>query len=257
MFEHPTTKSGSADIGDQQSTYNQGSSPHDDISSSGSVTPNQKEVDVEALQEEKRAAVTEAKKRFHEKEEARAQVSTLRATLEKSVQKNPDMLLSLQQDDPIMADEIAQKLFGDTVDGLVRTAQSQQNNQPLPPSRDEIRQVIKEENTAQERAIERKKLEKLEVDFFLDNDIDPKSQQFKEIMSTYNRFKPQTFDDAQEILEMAYAKTKSGKSTVRNTDATYTPGGGSAPVVPKKVKGELTSNQKELGKMLGITPKYL
>jgi len=257
MFENPITNDGDSSLHGESldSTSSKDLSPREDTTTNGSDnSPSQEEVDIEAIKAEKRAAVTEAKKRFHESETARAEASTLRTTLENAVQANPDLLLKLQQDDPQLADSIANKLYGESVDDLVARAQRQQQPQN---SYDDIRRVIREETAAEERKREQRNIERLEVDFFVENDIDPKSPQYKSIMSTYNRFKPKTLDEAKELLELAYAKTRTSSKPVRDINQVYSPSFGSSPTIPKKAKQGLSDDQKSLGKMLGIQDKYL
>lgn len=260
MNKHPLT-------GDSDSTFLDANATQEHVSptqngASDSTDPEQSatsemggdDVNHATLLEEKRRAVTEAKKRFHEKEQARAEADYLKVV--NTTLKNPSSILEVAEKSTQLAEQIAQENWGKSL-AEVRQILAQEKESPAEStgSAEEVRRIFQEERERELRAHEAQKIDKLETEFFLDKDIDPTGPMYKQIMSTYYKFKPSSLEDAKEILEMAYAKHRSIKTSPNDIDAVY---------MPRTSTGSATQGKKgpsakviELGKKLGLTDKYL
>jgi len=210
---------------------------------------------IEELKAEKARAVTASIQKHKEAKTARAEFEALRGTLERSVRANPEILLEIQKENPGLADELSHKVYQKPVDEAVMPQDAGYG-----VSSEDIRRVYREERMREQQVEESRKIEQLEVNFFLEKDIDPSSPVFKSIIATYEKFKPGTYAEAQEILEMAYAKeqlARKGKPVrAGDVDAVYTPRS-SAAVASKKPKTTLSKTALELGRKMGLTDKYL
>lgn len=247
-------------VGTEEGSHEMATPIQDDVSieETGShdvTTPESEGPSIEELKAEKARAVTASIQKHKEAKTARAEFENLRGTLERSVRSNPEILLEIQKENPGLADELSQKVYQKSVDEAVNPPQEMYGS-----SADDIRRVFREERQREQQIEESRKIERLEVDFFLEKDIDPSSQTFKSIIATYEKFRPSSYAEAQEILEMAYAKeqlARHGKpQRAGNVDAVYTPRS-SAAVPNKKPKSGLSKTALELGRKMGLSDKYL
>jgi hypothetical protein len=247
-------------VGTEEGSHEVATPIQDDVSieETGShdvTTPESEGTSIEELKAEKARAVTASIQKHKEAKTARAEFENIRGTLERSVRSNPEILLEIQKENPGLADELSQKVYQKSVDEAVNPPQ-----EVYGASADDIRRVFREERQREQYAEEQRKIERLEVDFFLEKDIDPSSQVFKSVIATYEKFKPNTYAEAQEILEMAYAKeelARKGKpARAGDVDAVYTPRS-RASVPSKQPKSSLSKAALEMARKMGIKDKYL
>ncbi len=209
------------------------------------------------LDEERRRAITASIEKSKEAESARAESSFLKAALKAS--KDPNTIIDLYREDPILAERIAQENWGRSYQEAYQILTEQTKQTPATPSpTEDFRKVYREEREREMQQSERQRMSKLEVDFFLERNIDPKSAVFKQIMTTYQKFKPTSYDEAQELLEMAQAKATrtTNKTSAGDIDAVPTIKGSTAASMKKKPTA-LSATALALGKKLGLTDKYL
>lgn len=252
----PGSDSTDADVS-EDTTPDHGLSPNDSETPDGSddtPTPSDDQSNKAQLLEEKRRAVTEAKKRFQEKETARAEAEYFKTAHQ--VMKSPDTLIALATTNPELAEQIAQENWGISVSEVRQRLKSDEET-PTTLSQEDIRKVYREERERERRDTEEVRISQLEDDFVIEHNIDPQSPTFRNIMTRYKKFKPTSVEEAQELLEMAYAKERTVPSSKpsENIDATYSPKASVGGGIKKKTAP--SAKVIALGKKLGLTDEYL
>lgn len=205
------------------------------------------------LDEERRRAITASIQKAKEAEQARTRADKLE--IENKVLKNPVAILDVYETNPQLAEQIAQETWGKSMTEVRQILEQETQNKPTTSS-DDFRKVYREEREREEKAQEIKRINQIEIDFFLEKNIDPKNPVFKQTMQLYNKFKPSSYDEARELLDMAL--TKSLKTGTKAGDVNTVPTIRTAGIAPqKKSKTALSANALALGKKLGLTDEYL
>lgn len=205
------------------------------------------------LDEERRRAITASIAKAKEAEQARTEAEVLR--LENQVLRNPESIIELAQTDPQLAEKISSQAFGKSLSEVRQILASQ--NESTPSTDTDFRKVYREERERERRAEELQRINRLESDFFFQKNIDPTHPKFTAIMQTYNKFKPSSYEEAEELLEMAYAKHVKTSGTKVNDSSAIPSIRSNASTPSKKPKNALSSNALALAKSMGLTDKYL
>lgn len=83
--------------------------------------------------------------------------------------------------------------------------------------------MVKDVISSQERQHESREIENYLLNFLAENDIAPKTPKFKEILSEFEEFKPDTLPKAKKILNMLLSSSDSVRSSQEDIDNVYIP----------------------------------
>lgn len=187
------TKLNESQEGDEQST------PNDD----------KEEKSAEQLKRERASAVTEAIKNHKEAQEARAENAYLKAKLK--VRDDKANIVDIYDDNPEVAEKIAQELYSmsyhDMLYDIDNTSSRSSSKDP-----GDIDSLIDRKFQEREQKRVQKDIEGYTIDFFVENNIEPKSTAFNNILKEFREYKPKSLSQAKRLMTMIY-EDYTGKSS--------------------------------------------
>lgn len=184
--------------------------------------------DSESLKRDRLVAISQAVKNSKEAEANRAKVEFLESAHE--VVLDPEKIQSIYRTDPDLAERIAQKNWNrsyEEVAGMLTSNNSQSANS-TPSNVDAIVDRKLREREQKEQAMQ---IDEYLTTFIDENDINPKSPMFKQIMSEFNenRSLATNLPKAKKLLSMIYADQTQSSRKVDNLSGVFTPRSSSRP----------------------------
>jgi len=197
----------------------------EDVNESEDDTTSQ---DLEALHRAKQVAISQAVKNSKEAEANRAKVEFLESAHE--VVLDPEKIQSVYRSNPELAERIAQKNWNRSYEEVAAmlTSNGAQSGASTQPNVDALieRKLREREQKAQEVQID-----DYLTTFIDENDINPKSPMFRQLMSEFNenRSLATTLPKAKKLLSMIYADQTHSPRKVDNLSGVSTPRSNSRP----------------------------
>ena len=184
--------------------------------------------DSESLKRDRLVAISQAVRNSKEAEANRAKVEFLEYAHE--VVLDPEKIQSIYRTDPDLAERIAQKNWNrsyEEVAGMLTSNNSQSANS-TPSNVDAIVDRKLREREQKEQALQ---IDEYLTTFIDENDINPKSPMFKQIMSEFNenRSLATNLPKAKKLLSMIYADQTQSSRKVDNLSGVFTPRSNSRP----------------------------
>lgn len=183
------------------------------------VREQEDETSPEELKQQRLNAISEAIRNDKEAEKQRAESEFYRTAHQ--VMKNPDTIVDVYRRDPQLAEKIAQENWNVSYTALLANSQSEQNNTSI--DRSTVESMVQDVLSSHQKQNESREIENYLFNFLAENDIQPKTPLFKEILADFEEFKPSTLPKAQKILDMLLASRGSKRASNDDIDNVYIP----------------------------------
>lgn len=172
----------------------------------------------EELKQQRLTAISEAIRNDKETERQRAETEFYKTAHQ--VMKNPNSIIDIYNRDPSLAEKVAQENWNVSYTELLDNSKEDKSNTV---DRGTIENMVKDVLSNQERKQESREIENYLLNFLAENDIAPKTPKFREILSEFEEFKPDTLPKAKKILNMLLASSDSVRSSREDIDNAYIP----------------------------------
>lgn len=200
----------------------------EDVNESNEDAQSSEEDDRESLRRAKLVAISQAVKNSKEAEANRAKVQFLESAHE--VVLDPIKIQSIYRNDPELAERIAQKNWNRSYEEVAELLTSN-NTQSSTSSLSNVDEIVDRKLREREQKAQSLQIDDYLTTFIDENDINPKSPLFKQILSEFNenRSLATTLPKAKKLLSMIYAEQTQSSRKVDNLSGVFTPRSNSRP----------------------------